>query len=108
MLISALRFPNDFGIGVEKYLFKAARVEQVVTVGLCSQRRARRYLGLHRSIGRNQNKGPTEWLLRLREQHEALSRKQAFAFMRPSVDPDDFFYCAPTGICPPEGTQSGE
>jgi len=32
-------------------------------------------LGLQRSSGRYQNKGPTEWLLRLREQLEALSRR---------------------------------
>jgi len=32
-------------------------------------------LGLHRSIGRYQNKGPTDWLLRLRERLEALSLK---------------------------------
>jgi transposase InsO family protein len=32
-------------------------------------------LGLHRSSGRYQNKGPTQWLLRLGERLEALSRK---------------------------------
>ena len=47
----------------------------MVTAGLCSQRRACRYLGLHRSSGRYQNKGPTEWQLRLGERLEALSRK---------------------------------
>ncbi len=58
-------------------LHKRRAVAQVVTVGLCSQRRACRYLGLHRSSGRYQNKGPTDWLLRLRERLEALSRKHS-------------------------------
>jgi len=56
-------------------LHKRRAVAQVVTAGLCSQRRACRYLGLHRSSGRYQNKGPTQWLLRLGERLEALSRK---------------------------------
>jgi putative transposase len=56
-------------------LHKRRAVQAVVALGLCSQRRACRYLDLHRSSGRYQNKGPSDWLLGLREQIEALSRK---------------------------------
>jgi len=54
---------------------KRRAVQAVVATGLCSQRRACRYLELHRSSGRYRQTGPTEWLLRLHEQIEALSRK---------------------------------
>jgi putative transposase len=56
-------------------LHKRRTVQAVVAAGLCSQRRACRYLSLHRSSGRYQNKGPSDWLLGLRGQIEALSRK---------------------------------
>jgi transposase InsO family protein len=54
---------------------KRRAAQGVVATGLCSQRRACRYLGLHRSSGRYRQTGPTERLLRLHEQIEALSRK---------------------------------
>ncbi len=54
---------------------KRRAVQGLVATGLCSQRRACRYLGLHRSSGRYRQAGPTEWLLRLQELIEALSRK---------------------------------
>jgi transposase InsO family protein len=54
---------------------KRRAVQGVVATGLCSQRRACRYLGLHRSSGRYRQTGPAEWLLRLHEQIETLSRK---------------------------------
>ena len=54
---------------------KRRAVQGVVATGLCSQRRACRYLGLHRSSGRYRQTGPAEWLVRLHEQIEALSRK---------------------------------
>lgn len=56
---------------------KRRAVQGVVGAGLCSQRRACRYLGLHRSTGRYQAKEPTEWLLRLQREIERLSRKHA-------------------------------
>lgn len=56
-------------------LHKRRAVSQVVAAGLCSQRRACLYLGLHRSSGRYRNKGPSDWLVRLGQQLEALSRK---------------------------------
>jgi putative transposase len=54
---------------------KQGAVEGVVKTGLCSQRRACRYLGLHRSSSRYERKAPTDWLLRLHQEVEALSRK---------------------------------
>jgi putative transposase len=54
---------------------KQRAVEGVVKTGLCSQRRACRYLGLHRSSSRYERKAPTDWLLRLHEEVEVLSRK---------------------------------
>jgi len=54
---------------------KRRAVQGVVATGLCSQRRACRYLGLHRSSGRYRQTGPAEWLVRLHEQIETLSRK---------------------------------
>jgi transposase InsO family protein len=54
---------------------KQRAVEGVVKTGLCSQRRACRYLGLHRSSSRYERKAPTDWLLRLHQEVEALSRK---------------------------------
>jgi hypothetical protein len=54
---------------------KRRAVEGVVKTGLCSQRRACRYLGLHRSSSRYERKAPTDWLLRLHQEVEALSRK---------------------------------
>ena len=43
--------------------------------GLCSERRAHRYLGLWRSSGRYQQKEPSDWLLRLHQEIEAVWRK---------------------------------
>jgi putative transposase len=54
---------------------KRRAVEGVVATGLCSQRRACRYLGLHRSSGRYERKAPSDWLLRLHQEVETLSRK---------------------------------
>jgi putative transposase len=54
---------------------KRRAVQGVVTAGLCSQRRACRYLRLNRSSGRYRPKEPTEWLLRLQQEIETLSRK---------------------------------
>jgi len=54
---------------------KRRAVQGVVAAGLCSQRRACRYLRLNRSSGRYQSKEPTEWLLRLQQEIETLSRK---------------------------------
>ena len=52
---------------------KRRAVQAVVDAGLCSQRRACRYLGLHRSSHRHPGKPPSEWLLRLHQQVEHLS-----------------------------------
>ena len=54
---------------------KRRAVQAVMKTGLCSQRRACRYLGLHRSRGRYRHKGPTQWLERLHQQIETLSQK---------------------------------
>jgi putative transposase len=54
---------------------KRRAVQVVMKAGLCSQRRACRYLGLQRSSGRYQQKEPSAWLQRLHEQVEALSRQ---------------------------------
>lgn len=56
-------------------LQKRRAVQGVVQAGLCSQRRACRYLGLHRSSHRYLQKEPSEWLLRLHQQIEHLSDK---------------------------------
>jgi putative transposase len=58
-------------------LHKRRAVREVMAAGLCSQRRACRYLELHRSSGRYQPKGPTDWLLGLRQRLEALSHRHA-------------------------------
>ncbi len=47
----------------------------VIKAGLCSERRAYRYLGLWRSSGRYQPKEPGDWLLKLHQEIEAYSRK---------------------------------
>ena len=47
----------------------------MVKAGLCSQRKACRYLRLHRSSHRYLQKQPSDWLLRLHRQIEHLSRK---------------------------------
>ena len=47
----------------------------MVKAGLCSQRRACRYLGIHRSSHRHPSKQPSDWLLRLHGQIETLSRQ---------------------------------
>ena len=47
----------------------------VVKAGLCSQRRAGRYLGIHRSSPRHPPKQPSNWLLRLHQQIGTLSSK---------------------------------
>ena len=54
---------------------KRRAVQSVVAAGLCSQRGACRYLGLHRSSHRHIAKQPSEWLLRLHNQVEVLSHK---------------------------------
>ena len=54
---------------------KRRAVQCAVRTGLCSQRRACWYLGLHRSSHRHPSKPPTEWLLRLHAQIEMLSHK---------------------------------
>ena len=56
-------------------LQKRRAVQGVVEARLCSQRRACRYLGLHRSSHRYPSKQPSEWLLRLHHQIEMLSRQ---------------------------------
>ena len=56
-------------------LQKRRAVQGVVKAGLCSQRRACRYLGIHRSSQRHPSKPPTEWLLKLHQQIENLSGK---------------------------------
>ena len=50
-------------------------VQGVVKAGLCSERRACRYLGLHRSSHRHPPKQPSDWLLRLHAQIEGLSHR---------------------------------
>ena len=54
---------------------KRRAVQGVVAAGICSQRRACRYLGLHRSSHRHEPKQPSEWLLRLHAQIERLSHR---------------------------------
>ena len=56
-------------------LQKRRAVRGVVQAGRCSERRACRYLGLHRSSHRHALKQPSDWLLRLHTQIEWLSRK---------------------------------
>ncbi len=58
-------------------LHKRRAVREVTAAGLCSQRRACRYLELHRSSGRYQNRAPSEWMQRLRQRLEALSHRHA-------------------------------
>ena len=54
---------------------KQRAVQGVVQAGLCSQRRACRYLGLHRSSHRHPPKQPTEWLLFLHARIETFSHQ---------------------------------
>ena len=54
---------------------KRRAVQGVVQAGLCSQRRACRYLKLHRSSHRHIAKQPSDWLLRLHGQVKVLSHK---------------------------------
>lgn len=54
---------------------KRRAVQGVVKAGLCSERRACRYLGVHRSSYRHPPKQPSDWLLRLHRQIEMLSSK---------------------------------
>ena len=54
---------------------KRRAVQGVVKAGLCSERRACRYLGLHRSSHRHPPKQLSDWLLRLHGQIEVLSHK---------------------------------
>ena len=54
---------------------KRRAVQGVVKAGLCSERRACRYLGMHRSSHRHPSPQPSEWLLRLHAQIETLSHK---------------------------------
>jgi transposase InsO family protein len=55
---------------------KRQAVKLVVSQGLCSERRALRYLGLARSSGRYVGKPPGEWLNRLREAIRNLSKQR--------------------------------
>ncbi len=54
---------------------KRRAVLGIIQAGLCSERRAHRYLGLWRSSGRYRPKEPSAWLLRLHQEIEALSGK---------------------------------
>ena len=54
---------------------KRRAVQGVVQAGLCSERRACRYLGVHRSSHRHPPKQPSDWLLRLHAQIGTLSRQ---------------------------------
>jgi len=54
---------------------KRRAVRLVTVTGLCSQRRACRYLGLHRSSSRYEPKEPSDWLLKLHQQVERFSLK---------------------------------
>lgn len=54
---------------------KRRAVQGVVEAGLCSERRACRDLGVHRSSHRHAPKPPSDWLLRLHTQIEGLSHK---------------------------------
>ena len=54
---------------------KRRAVQGVVSAGLCSERRACRYLGVHRSSHRHAPKQPSDWLLRLHAQIERLSHQ---------------------------------
>ena len=54
---------------------KRRAVQGVVQAGLCSQRRACRYLGLHRSSHRHPSRQPSDWLLRLHAQVGVLSHR---------------------------------
>ncbi len=54
---------------------KRRAVQGVVQAGLCSQRRACRYLRVHRSSHRHEPKQPSDWLLRLHAQVEVLSHR---------------------------------
>ena len=56
-------------------LQKRRAVQGVVNAGLCSERRACRYLGVHRSSHRHPPKAPSDWLLRLHAQIEMLSHQ---------------------------------
>ena len=55
---------------------KRQAVKLVVGQGLCSERRALRYMGLARSSGRYVGKPPGEWLNRLREAIRNLSKQR--------------------------------
>ena len=50
-------------------------LQTVLEAGLCSQRRACRYLGLHRSSHRHPPKPPSNWLRRLHAQIELRSHQ---------------------------------
>ncbi len=54
---------------------KRRAVQVVVETGLCSQRRAFRYLALNRSSGRYEPQPLSDWFHKLRRRIEALSRK---------------------------------
>ena len=54
---------------------KRRAVQGIVKAGLCSERRACRYLGLHRSSYRHPPRQPSDWLLRLHAQIERLSHQ---------------------------------
>ena len=54
---------------------KRRAVQGVVKAGLCSERRACRYLGVHRSSHRHLPRQPSDWLRRLHAQIEMLSHQ---------------------------------
>ncbi len=56
-------------------LQKRRAVQGVVKAGLCSERRACRYLGIHRSSHRHAPKQPSDLLLRLHGQIEKFSHQ---------------------------------
>ena len=70
--------------------------------GLCSERRACRYLGLQRSSGRYRPLEPSAWLQRLHEQVEALSREGVDEFHFYTLNRADLTYaiCHALGVRP--------
>ncbi len=54
---------------------KRRAIQGVVKAGLCSEQRACRYLGVHRSSHRPTPKQPSDWLLGLHRQIERLSNQ---------------------------------
>ncbi len=79
ILADSLLEDPGFGRGERKKMVgpphKRRALQSVVAAGRCSQRRACRYLGLHRSSHRHTPKQSSDWLLRLHAQIETLSDK---------------------------------